>query len=117
MAELAFDSTVNYQKIYLEDSVPLTIANPAQITTAPILHNLGYQPNVRVWYTNASGKICPAAGAIVDSLISGTTSDFALYQVHYTVSTTSLKLIFDRGITVGPTVNTTVYYRIYLDAA
>jgi hypothetical protein len=114
MAELAFDTTVNYQKIYMEGSAALSIANPNARTTTSITHNLGYIPNVRVWFTNASGKICPAVGEIGEQLLGG---DFVSHMCRYRVNTTTLTLVLDRVITVGPTINSTLYYRIYLDAA
>lgn len=116
MAELAFDTTVNYQKIYLEGSAPFTVADPDKSSTTVIAHNLGYIPNARVWFTNASGKVCPAAGAIIDALIAGTTTDFAVYKCWYRLSTTTLSIVLDRGTTITTTATGTLYYRIYLDS-
>lgn len=117
MAELIFDSRVNYQKVYIDSSVQLSVANPEFKTSTTIAHNLGYIPSVRIWFTNASGKIStPITDAAYTNLYPVTT-DYNNKSAYFTVDSTNLVITFDRGVTVGTTQTTTVYYRIYLDGA
>lgn len=115
MAELAFDSRLNYQKVFLNDSVTLTVADPNQRASTTITHSLGYIPNVRVWYTDANGDIA-TANADAGNFLYPVTTIFKNRFCYYTVTTTGLTLYFDRGITSGTTQTATIYYRIYLDA-
>lgn len=113
MANLNFFTGVNYQKIFLSGSFDSSIANPNVHTITPITHDLEYEPNCRVWFTNASGLICPATPSGFD----GHLTAFIGYSCWYQIYNTTLVIFFDRGVTSGPTVHTTIYYRIYLDAA
>lgn len=115
MAELAFDSRVNYQKIFINDSVNLTVANPNSATTIAISHGLGYIPNVRVWFLNGNNEISTAVSDAVGSNIYPLTSAYTQRAVVYTVNASNLVLTFSRGVTTGTTRTTTIYYRIYLD--
>lgn len=111
MAELNFDSRLDYQKIYLSDSFSVSIANPNFQKVASITHPLKYVPQCKVWFTNAVGEVCPASSDVFGSLF----SNFSGYTCYYTISSTALKVTFDRGVTSGPTINSTIYYRIYLN--
>lgn len=116
MAELTFDSRVNYQKIYLNGTVSLTVSDPSSSNSTIIVHGLGYYPNVKLWYTDANGNI---ATAVTDagSYLYPVTSAFANRGCYYTVNTNSLTITLDRGITSGTAVTSTIYYRIYIDAS
>lgn len=117
MAELNFDSRVNYQKVYLNDTVDLSVANPNSSTSTTITHGLGYIPNVRVWFTNADGRISTAISDAGGSNLYPVTTAYANRSCFYTVNSNSLIITFSRGVTAGTTRTTTVYYRIYLDTA
>lgn len=117
MAELAFDSRVNYQKIYIDGSVPLTVATPSSSTSTKITHGLGYIPNVRVWFTNGDGNISTAVTDAAGSNLYPVTTAYTQQSCFYTVNSNTLVLTYSRGVTSGTTRSTTVYYRIYLDAA
>ena len=116
MAELTYDSRVNYQKIYLNGSVSLSVANPNSTATTTIVHSLGYYPNVSVWFTDANGNIAPAVSD-AGSYLYPVTSAFGTRACYYTVGTSSITITLDRGITTGTTVTATIYYRIYLDGS
>lgn len=115
MAELVFDTRDNYQKIYLDDSVTLSVANPNTSTSTTISHNLGYHPNVRVWFTTASGYISTAVSDAAASALNFLNSEYTNRACHYKTTTTGLVLTLYRGVTVGTTRTATIYYRIYLD--
>ena len=115
MAELGFSTDVNYQKIYVEGSVNLSIANPLSRTSTTIFHNLGNTPNVRVWWLDGSNRMVPAFGGIVGGTLLTSVSAFTDLSCYYEIYPNSLKVYFDRGVTVGATKSTTIYYRVYLD--
>lgn len=115
MAELNFDSRVNYQKIYLQDTVALSVADPNSTAAATITHPLGYIPNVRVWFTNGGGNISTAVTDAAGSNLYPLTSDYTHYACHYTVTSSALTITLVRGTTSGTTINSTIYYRIYFD--
>lgn len=117
MAELTFDSRLNYQKIYLEGSVNLSVANPSTRTSTTITHNLGYIPNVRVWFLNGDGKISTAVSDAAGSNLYPLTAAYTQQSCYYMANSTTLTITYARGVTTGTTRSTTVYYRIYLDGA
>jgi hypothetical protein len=117
MAELEFDTRVNYQKKYLDGSADLSVANPSASTSTTITHNLGYIPNVRVWFLNGDNNMSTAVTDAAGSNLSPITSAYTQRSCYYKVNTTSLVITFNRTVTVGTTRTTTVYYRIYLDSA
>lgn len=109
MAELNFDSRLNYQKIAQEGSFGVSVADPNFDVTTTINHALGYIPVCKVWFTNASSEICPASSSSF-SLINAAFDNRACY---FTITTSSLRIVFDRNVTSGATINSTIYYRIY----
>ena len=116
MAELNFDTTVNYQKIFDQDSYPATINSPNFESVNTIFHLLGYVPNVRVWFTNAAGEISTAVHTgFGDALNAGGITTYLDFACNYEVYSNRLVIRFVRGVTSG-TVSTTIYYRIYWDS-
>ena len=94
MADLNFDSTVNYQKIYIQGTVPMSVADPNIESTTTITHNLGYVPNVKVWFTNAAGQICPVLSDSFATYLFPLTSNFDFYSAYYQIYTNTLKIYF-----------------------
>ena len=92
LGKFQFNSDFNYPKILLEGKT--TGAN------ATILHDLGYYPQVEVWYIRALDGRC------VHFVASTVTSTATLYA---TITPTSL-ILTDLGSVVG-----NWYYRIYAD--
>ena len=118
MAILTFDSRFNYQKIVTDGSFSTSVADPDSKSTTTINHNLGYKPNARVWFTVDDGTISPAlpysSGVIGFSTWASTFCDYGCW---FRIYNNPLEIVFDRGVTVGPTITSTIYYRIYADAA
>jgi hypothetical protein len=103
---LAFDSRLNYQKIYLAGEVTLTA--PTGSTT--IAHNLGRKPNTWVYFESNRGQVWP--------VILGGTGDVWLYnystqrEIEYSINNSTISLAL-----VGGTGSCRVWYRIYVEGS
>lgn len=99
---LAFDSRLNYQKIAQQGELSLT--GPSGSTT--IAHNLGYMPNVWVYFESNPGQVWPVTlgGAGNPWLYLYSTQR----EIEYSISSTTLNLEL-----VGGTGSCKVWYRIY----
>lgn len=110
---LYYKSSLNYQKIYLQDTFAVST-----VSSTPVAHNLGYVPKVRAWFTptNATsgneGVATIPAGALttLDWFSSSGSGDSASVQVD-TANVTFTTILANPAAQSG-----TQEYRIYLDA-
>lgn len=109
---VTFDSRQNYQKLLINQ--PYTLNNPgAGFTgTKPIAHNLGYDPNYRLYFESLPNQIWPA--------ISGGVQDIWLYdaahqfEISGVIDSTNLNLTFNGGISSASTFR--AFVKIYYDS-
>lgn len=102
----------NLQKIYLNDSITLSIAlsfSPVEYTL--VTHNLGYVPTVRVFYVPVSGQLWPLSPSQYSKANGGTGTILPIYGSPV-VTDTELKV---RVVRPGIAINVQFYYRIYID--
>lgn len=119
-APVYFKSGKNYLKRYMAGST--SIAAPATLNawfnysnSYTVTHNLGYIPQVRVYYEeNASnGKVYPAGGRRLATSYPGLTSGSCVFCL-FEVTSTTLTITLESGTT--QTGNRTIYWVIYLDS-
>lgn len=101
-----FDSRLNYLKIKEKDFFTVTGSS----TTTTIPHNLGYEPNVRVFCESLPGEVWPATF--------GGTKNFWLYDFDFIeceVEVTTTSVNFDT-VGSGSSPTSKIWYIIYYDA-
>lgn len=94
-------------------SAPSTNVTYAFQSSTTVNHNLGYIPQVRVYFENSAsdGKVYPAGGRRVANSYDGLASN-SIYCL-WELTTTTLTIYLESGTT--KTGNRTVYYVIYED--
>lgn len=110
-----FDSSNTYQKESIAATQTVTVTPGNSYEEVTINHNLGYRPNVEVWFQTVSGYWTPASNSL-DQNLYPVTSEFAQRTLFYAVYDNTLVIRFERGATLG-TTSTDVHYRIYIDEA
>lgn len=116
--KVQFSTGFNYQKIFVQDTTTLTLANPSVEVTHTVAHSLGYYPVVKVWFTNANGYICEAVNDnAAGNGIPGFSTSGSEFILYYYVFTNQVIVHFNRVVSSGTTISTTVYTRIYYDKA
>jgi len=98
-----FDSFDNHQKIHLADTFT-SVTNTTQATD--ITHNLGYFPNIRLFYEPISGDVWPAT----------TNSTWSAIDKYCTAAQYTDKITITTSAGAG-THNIPVHYRIYQDGS
>lgn len=98
-----FDTSVNYQKIYLQDVLSFTSA-----TTQTVTHSLGYRANFRVFHEAIAGEVWP--------MFAGGGSNPFLYDSSFSDCLARMK-VNTLEVELDPvTVTKRAWYKIYLDA-
>ena len=110
--KLAYSSAVNFQKIFLKDSVSISVSGGSSGSSAPITHNLGYVPRIRAFFIDSSNQ----AFALNQwkPLVSGG-SPQTVPQIEAHITTTMLTFSYDGTGLGAPSLSGTIDYRIYLD--
>lgn len=112
MTELSAGSQTNYQKIYLNGSLSITLDGSLTFNNSnKVTHSLGYIPNFRVWYhETGDDELVPVFG----QSFGPTVTSFPLAR-ELTVRADETYLYFRAHN--DPSGEIEAFYRIYLDAA
>lgn len=104
-----FDSRNNTQKVYLQDVVSFSAGTAGAQQTIPIAHNLGYTPNVKVFFEAFSGEVWPVnAGGASNVFLFDDTQD----ECQLSIDSTKI----DITLTKFSNQVKRAWYRIYYDA-
>jgi len=103
-----FDSEDEYQKIFLDDVTTFTSISQ----TVKIPHDLGYTPDVWVFFESNPGEVWPAIVGGADNvwLYNFSTQGELDYQIY----TDRLELTWDAGVSFSGSAR--AWYKIYLDS-
>lgn len=120
---LSYASKYNYEKIFIEDIVPVTTSTSANVSV-PIVHGLGYIPDTKtsIEYVSANvvsgsftyddGSVWPAAMSQIPDFNSGPVTHNAAYcSVGLTPTTATYTFAPDPNVELS----LNLHYRIYLD--
>jgi len=105
-SKLAFSSAFRYERIALKGHASFSIGSFG-FQTYTIVHGLGYAPYVKLYYGFGDGKIYPMFAGAASYAIGG--NQFQVDDI--SVGTQSITIQAENNDT--PTINFTVYYRIY----
>ena len=102
-----FNSANNYQKIFTQGTVPISVSGGSTGSTATITHNLGVIPKIRAFF-NSSNQIFSLNQYVVPPAIE------APIEAHITTST--LVFYTDQSGFGASGVSGNIEYRIYYDS-
>jgi hypothetical protein len=98
-----FDTSINYQKVYLQNALSYTSPSTQSVT-----HSLGYRPNFRVFYEAFNGQVWPCySGGTANPFL----YDSSMVECIASVTTTSLSVEL-----LSVTGTKRAWYKVYLDA-
>lgn len=88
-----FDSRKNYQKILSQDEIEFTAGTFGTRETITVNHNLGYTPNVKVYFEAFDNEVWPlnAGGNTNPFLADGSQNECELFIKENTVEVTAVK--------------------------
>lgn len=109
-SKIAFSSAFRYEHIVLKGSSPFSVGGGGFAnTTVTIIHNLGYRPFIKAFYSYGDGKYF--------SLFSGPSSfdiDVNGGQISNVNADSSNFIVFIENFDIPP-ISGTIYYRIYAE--
>lgn len=102
-----FNSLDNYQKVFLSNT--FTVSGTGGTTN--ITHNLGYAPNVKIFFESVSGQVWPQiAGGVGDIWLYAPATQYECYDL---IDTTKVAITTTGG---ASSVSARVWCRIYYDS-
>lgn len=108
-----FSTRYNFQKIYDDDEVTLSIANIVSLTNYTLVtHDLGYVPTVRVFYEPVSGQLWPLSRNQYGNFAGGSGTTLFVTGTVFATST-QIRVAISNGS--GSSQSIKFAYRIYLD--
>lgn len=108
---LRYSSADNYQKIFTEDIVPITVPGAAGSTSYTVSHNIGIVPTTRAYVEYANGKLWPCSPNEYQSTGETTINNPITSAIKLTETTAEYD--FTNNGASNATIN--LHYRIYLD--
>ncbi len=110
--KLILSTRYNFQKIYLNDSVVISVANVVPFTEySLVVHGLGYIPTVRVFYEPVAGQLWPLSPGQYSNLNGGTGTPLNITG-GVVVDNNEVRV---RLSNASSTADVRFYYRIYID--
>jgi len=105
-----FDSRKNYQKVFKQNMVTLSNPGVGNTGTFTFNHNLGYNPNYKIFFESQAGQVWPLFGNGNSTWLYNGTQ----YYCTATVNSNALTIQYTPGATSASTFR--LWYRVYYDS-